>query len=903
MATSGKSVARIAETLREEKVLIPAAYQDQKDNQVSRMHDYFDPYLWDKATIVAILTRQEYLGHTVLGKTVTENFKTKKRRKAKPEELLFFPNTHEAIIDQETWDLANKMRKRCPKKTAPGTYSHRLSGFCYCADCGARMGYSAPSSQKIKAGTATNSDSTYNCGNFRNIRQKCTNHYVKATDLETAILEATKLVASHILQDEDAFVSELMEQWESKQQMLSSDDKKELAKAKNRLTELDSLIQGLYENQIKGIMPERQIQRLMTQYDDEQLSLEKRISELEDAINNSAPQKPNPNRFIALIKKYKNFDEISDAMLYELIDRIEVHAPVGGRGKYRYQQIDVCFNFIGSYLPPMPVITEEERRAAIDKRMAERKRITQKKCCARKKMWLEELKERAKTDPEAAAELEAHYEKQRANGRKVRARNKAKREADPEYQAMMEARRIEKERIHLHSNSISVAELKERAKDHHYLALGGVSDRALKWYLAEHPNINHVFLALDMDEPGEEACVKMNAIIPEGFKVYRLKAPVKDWNELLLHKGEYPTLRDKLSYVDLRLEEKTEHKTEAKAADLVPMIRMSDIETKEVGFLWNPYIPFGKLTILQGDSGNGKTYLAMYLCAACTNGKPLPHMEMIEPCNVIYQTAEDGLDDTIKPRLEEAGADLSRVLTINDYDTDPLTLADERIEKAIRQTNAKLVIIDPIQAFLGANVDMNRANEVRPLLRKIADVAQRTGCAIVLIGHLNKASGQQSGYRNLGSIDFRAASRSVLVVGKSKDDPNIRVMAHDKSSLAPAGTSLAFVLGDEDGFRWIGDYDVTADELLSGIEKKAPSKIHEAKDLILNMLSNGKEVLSEDIDRVAIKRGISSRTVRDAKKELGIVLKCRCIEGHKKVYWLDQPAAEPAENFEMAEIL
>lgn len=440
-------------------------------------------------------------------------------------------------------------------------------------------------------------------------------------------------------------------------------------------------------------------------------------------------------------------------------------------------------------------------------------------------------------------------------------------------------------------------------KDHHYLALGGVSDRALKWYLAEHPNINHVFLALDMDEPGEEACVKMNAIIPEGFKVYRLKAPVKDWNELLLHKGEYPTLRDKLSYVDLRLEEKTEHKTEAKAADLVPMIRMSDIETKEVGFLWNPYIPFGKLTILQGDSGNGKTYLAMYLCAACTNGKPLPHMEMIEPCNVIYQTAEDGLDDTIKPRLEEAGADLSRVLTINDYDTDPLTLADERIEKAIRQTNAKLVIIDPIQAFLGANVDMNRANEVRPLLRKIADVAQRTGCAIVLIGHLNKASGQQSGYRNLGSIDFRAASRSVLVVGKSKDDPNIRVMAHDKSSLAPAGTSLAFVLGDEDGFRWIGDYDVMADELLSGIEKKAPSKIHEAKDLILNMLSNGKEVLSEDIDRVAIKRGISSRTVRDAKKELGIVLKCRCIEGHKKVYWLDQPAAEPAENFEMAEIL
>ena len=440
-------------------------------------------------------------------------------------------------------------------------------------------------------------------------------------------------------------------------------------------------------------------------------------------------------------------------------------------------------------------------------------------------------------------------------------------------------------------------------KTRHYLSLGGVTDRALKRYLDEHPNINQVFLALDMDGPGDCSCAKLNAIIPEGFKVNRLTAPVKDWNELLLHKKEYPNHRDKIGRIDLRPEDEDEGMYEVVTEDLVPLIRMSDVETKEVSFLWNPSIPFGKLTILQGDSGNGKTYLAMYLCAACTNGIPLPHMEKMEPCNVIYQTAEDGLEDTIKPRLEEAGADLSRVLTINDYETDPLTLADERIEKAIRQINAKLVIIDPIQAFLGANVDMNRANEVRPLLRKIADVAQRTDCAIVLIGHLNKASGQQSGYRNLGSIDFRAASRSVLVVGKSKDDPNIRVMAHDKSSLAPAGTSLAFVLGDEDGFRWIGDYDITADELLSGVEKKAPSKIHEAKDLILNMLANGKEVLSEDIDRVAIKRGISSRTVRDAKKELGIVLKCRFIEGHKKVYWMDQPKDEPAENSEMAEIL
>lgn len=467
MAASGVTPARISEILREEKVLIPAAYQDRACNQVSRMHEYFDPYFWNRSTVISILERQEYLGHTVLGKTITENFKTKKRRKAKPEELLFFPNTHEAIIDQETWDLANKLRKRTPRKTAPGTFSHRLSGFGYCADCGARMGYSAPPSKKIEAGTATDSDSSYNCGNFRNLRHKCTNHFVKASDLEAAILEATKLVAGHILEDETSFAEELMTQWESKQQQLSSDDKKELANARNRLIELDSLIQGLYENQIKGIMPERQIQRLMTQYDNEQISLEKRIAELEEGINNETPKKPEPNRFISLIKKYKDITEINDTMLYELIDKIIVHAPVGGRTRYRYQQIDVCFNFIGNYLPPMPVITEEERRAKIDEYYAEKARAKGRKQCARKKISLEELKLKAETDPEAAKQLEAYYERKRELGRQARARMKARKEADPEYQAQQEAKRIERNKKNMeryYKKRIPIAELEELAK-------------------------------------------------------------------------------------------------------------------------------------------------------------------------------------------------------------------------------------------------------------------------------------------------------------------------------------------------------------------------------------------------------------------------------------------------------
>lgn len=415
-------------------------------------------------------------------------------------------------------------------------------------------------------------------------------------------------------------------------------------------------------------------------------------------------------------------------------------------------------------------------------------------------------------------------------------------------------------------------------QDHSYLSLGGVAYKALQKFMEDHKDIRTIYLCLDNDDAGEAACIHLNKEIPLDKSVYRMKPPVKDWNELLLQREQF----DRNDWYVLRdLREKNV------AGEFVPMIRMSDVEQTEVAFLWKPYIPFGKLTILHGDAGNGKTYLAMQLCAACTNKAGLPHMEVLEPFNVIYQTAEDGLGDTIKPRLIEAGADLEKVLVIDEGDDDPLTLADERIEKAIRQNDARLLIIDPIQAFLGPNVDMNRANEVRPILRKIGDVAQRTGCAIVLIGHLNKATGQQSGYRGLGSIDFTAGVRSVLVIGKSKDDPNVRVLAHDKSSLAPAGTSLAFILGDEEGFRWIGDFDISAEELLSGFEKKKESKTQEAKDLICRMLVGGKEVFSDEIDRAALEKGISSRTVRDAKKELGEALKSKIGEGRRKVFWME----------------
>ena len=413
-------------------------------------------------------------------------------------------------------------------------------------------------------------------------------------------------------------------------------------------------------------------------------------------------------------------------------------------------------------------------------------------------------------------------------------------------------------------------------QQHNYLALGGVSAKALQQFLSERPDMERVFLCLDADKAGEDACKRLTALLPDTVSVTRIQPCMKDWNDVLVHRAEIPN-RNYFKSIVLK---------EPSKPETVKIIRMSDVELTPVDWLWKPYLPFGKLSVLQGNPGEGKTYFAMHLAAACTNGKLLPNMERMEPFNVIYQTAEDGLGDTVKPRLIEAGADLDRVLVIDDSEVQ-LTLSDERIEKAIVENNARLVIIDPIQAYLGADVDMNRANEVRPIFMRLGQVAQRTGCAILLIGHLNKAAGMQSLQRGLGSIDIAAAVRSVMFIGKLKHDPTMRILTHEKSSLAPPGASLAFSLGDEGGFRWVGEYDITADEMLSGIEPQRETKTQQAKDLICTLLAGGKQVLSEDIDKAALERGIPGRTVRDAKRELGDALKSKIVEGRKKVFWME----------------
>ena len=447
LACQGVGVTAIAERLTEEKVLIPSAYTAKYSPENCRHRTVIDPYRWNATTVGYILDRQEYLGHTVLGKSICENFKTKQRRAATPEELMIFPDTHEAIIDQDTWDIAQKLRVRAKPRAANGTYSHRLSGMIYCADCGSRMGFISPDAKQSEK--HYDSDSAFQCGNYRNKNNECVSHFIKTSALEAAILQAIKAVSQYVIENEAEFISQLKTVWNENKSKSANNGQQEIDEAKKRMAELDAKIQKLYDSAISGLLPERQAQRMIQQYDEEQLMLEKRVEELQGQIQEEEVEKIDTSRFIALVNKYRNCEELTDTMLYAFIDRVEVHEATGGRTVYRQQNIDIYFNFIGNYYPPVETVSEEERIAAIEAEQLRKKQEKAKRSTEVQKQKRAELMKAVEAgDPEAIAEYERKLALQRERNHRRQQKIKEAREADPAYIAQMEEKeRLQREKL------------------------------------------------------------------------------------------------------------------------------------------------------------------------------------------------------------------------------------------------------------------------------------------------------------------------------------------------------------------------------------------------------------------------------------------------------------------------
>ena len=315
--------------------------------------------------------------------------------------------------------------------------------------------------------------------------------------------------------------------------------------------------------------------------------------------------------------------------------------------------------------------------------------------------------------------------------------------------------------------------------------------------------------------------------------------------------------------------------------DLLPTGKLlSEVEPERVGWLWPGRLPLGKLTVLDGDPGLGKSAMSLDVAARVSAGLELPDGRRCEPAGVVLLSAEDGLADTIKPRLDAAGADTQRVVslsTVPDGKTErSLSIPEDlpAVERAIRRVDASLVVVDPIMAFLSSNTNSHKDQDVRRALAPLAKLAERTGAAILIVRHLNKASGGNTLYRGGGSIGIIGAARSGLVVAEDPEDAERRILAQNKQNLCKPAASLVFTLETAPNgaarVLWCGQSELNASQILRAPpDEEEKTALSEAKEFLLSELSSG-PMAARQVKKNAVEADVSERTLKRAKAALGV---------------------------------
>lgn len=293
------------------------------------------------------------------------------------------------------------------------------------------------------------------------------------------------------------------------------------------------------------------------------------------------------------------------------------------------------------------------------------------------------------------------------------------------------------------------------------------------------------------------------------------------------------------------------------------LILFKNVKGKSIEWIYPPYIPKGKVSLICGNPGCGKTTFALALTALLSRGDYLPLSEQRnEPLKILYQTAEDGLEDTIIPRLKRFDANFENIAAINNKD---LSFIDyDVIEESILDFGANIIFFDPLQAFIGKS-NISSTNEMRTVLGPLSEIANRTGCAIVILFHFNKNFSAPSMYRILGSIDIVALARSILVLSDHPDDENKKVLCPIKNNFSNVNQSLVFKITD-DGITWLEYCDIDSNELSQAY---SPTNFKNACDMLTELLKND-NMKSRDIIDIMLKAGIGFTTLKKAKKHLNV---------------------------------